>query len=221
MSSHTLETKTTNKKKNKLYFLDLVDYSKRILDALPIEPTPQPLDYALGKLKSVLYEIKHDVVEGLKKLNRPDMAVKAVVPKLGVGMNSIGLLADRLTILIIKEWCLRNKLNSDTTKADNLYSSQTLDIIEAMADARPRESAINAKITTLKANTDATCWEEAYYGLFMTNLLMWESQEVLYIKDITQLPYEELRDYVKWFSFSNIMRNEYVEHCEKLYWNKR
>ncbi len=200
------------------YFLKLVDYSRKIIDALPIESTPQPLDYAIVKLKSVLDGIKDDRIKGLEKITRPSPAIGSATHRKGVGMNTIGLLTDRLVILIIKEWCLRNKANPDIDKADELYNSQTLDIIEALANAEPGSSALNSKITNIKADTYVRSWEEAYYGLFSTNLLMWESQEILYIKDITKLPCEDLRNYVKWFSLSNIMRNEYIQHCEMRYW---
>ena len=200
------------------YLFKLIDCSKQILDALPLELTPQPLDYALGKLRTATNEIMHDQIVNFKKLNRPIVAVNSQAPELGIGMNSVGMLTDRLTILLIKEWCLRNKLNSDADKADQLYSTQTLDVVEAMVNTKRSNSEMNAKITNIKADTHATCWEEAYYGLLATNLLMWESQEVLYTKDIAQLPYDELKDYIKWFSFSNIMRNEFIQHCENFYW---
>ena len=41
---------------------------------------------------------------------------------------------------------------------------------------------------------------------------------MLYIKDISQAPYHELRDYIGWFSRSNIQRNTYIELCEQRYW---
>jgi hypothetical protein len=200
------------------YLFKLIDCSRQILAALPIERTPQPLDYALGKLRTATNEIMHEQIINFKKLNRPIVEVNSPAPELGIGMNSVGMLTDRLTILLIKEWCLRNKPNSDADKADRLYSTQTLDVVEAMVNAKRSNSAMNAKITNIKADTRATCWEEAYYGLLITNLLMWESQEVLYIKDIAQLPYDELKDYIKWFSFSNIIRNEFIQHCEEFYW---
>jgi hypothetical protein len=138
--------------------------------------------------------------------------------KLGTGLNSIGMLTDRLTILIIKEWCLRNKNNLDPEKADKIYKEQTLDIVEAIIHTKPGSSSMNTKITKLRSGARASSWEEAYYGLLKTNILMWESQEVLYIKDISLLKCEELREYIKWFSFSNILRNEYINLCEKKYW---
>jgi len=47
---------------------------------------------------------------------------------------------------------------------------------------------------------------------------MWESQEMLYIRDISAAPCDELRAYISWFSRSNIQRNDYIELTEKRYW---
>jgi hypothetical protein len=138
--------------------------------------------------------------------------------QLGVGLNSIGMLADRFTILIIKEWCLRNKGSQNPDKATELFEKQTLDIIEAMAHSRPGNSAMNSKITHIKGDAVANKWEEAFYGLLTTNLVLWESQEILYIRDIQELPAEELRSYIKWFSYGNMRRNEYIQLCEEFYW---
>jgi hypothetical protein len=128
------------------------------------------------------------------------------------------MLSDRLSTLIIKEWCLRNKPSSNLAKADELYQTQTMDVIYALARAQPGNSSMNTKITYYRSDVTASSWEEAFYGLLSTNILNWESQEVLYIKDIKLLPCEELRDYISWFSFGNIQRNEYIQYCEELYW---
>jgi hypothetical protein len=93
-----------------------------------------------------------------------------------------------------------------------------MDVIYALARAQPGNSSMNTKITYYRSDVTASSWEEAFYGLLSTNILNWESQEVLYIKDIKLLPCEELRDYISWFSFGNIQRNEYIQYCEELYW---
>jgi len=136
----------------------------------------------------------------------------------GIGLNTIGMLADRLTILIIREWSIRHKGARDEDKARRLYDEQTLDIIEALAVTRPGTSSLNSKITRIVADASAQSWAEAFWGLFTTNLLLWESQEILYIKDIGALPAEELRSYIKWFAEGNIRRNEFIQLCEQTYW---
>lgn len=206
--------------KSREYFIRLYDYSRQFLTRLPIESEPQPLTYALGKLQPAIVAMKSHEIEEIRRLVKPSLSSgqlnKDIVTS--VGLNTIGMLIDRLTILIMKEWCLRNKGELNPVKADNLYESQTLDIIECLAKVKRGNSALNTKITSIKANTFVDNWEEAYYGLLSTNVILWESQETLYIKDIALLPASELRDYIKWFSYGNIMRNEYIQWCEVMFW---
>lgn len=203
------------------YFLKLIDYSNEIIACLPIESEPKPLKYVFESLKPELESIEKEKIKGLKNLKRPFHFTDSTDTELGVGLNSIGMLTDRLTILIIKEWCLRNKSNSDPEKADKIYKEQILDIVEAIIYAKPGSSSMNTKITKLKSDIRVSSWEEAYYGLLKTNILLWESQEVLYIKDISLLECEELQEYIKWFSIGNIERNQFIQLCECKYWNKQ
>lgn len=202
---------------NRDYFYALADYSRGLLDRLPLQLTPQPLDYSLGLLAPRLDLMRHAEVGAIREFERPrPSATRDDVP--GVGLNSIGMLADRFTILLIKEWCLRHKGVPSAAKADELFQRQTVDIIEAMDRSRPGTSAVNSKITHIKGGACAQDWAEAFYGLLGTNLLMWESQEMLYVKNISDAPEAELRDYIKWFSVSNMRRNEYISLCENWFW---
>lgn len=199
------------------YFEALARQSSEFLDTLPIELTPQPLEYALEALAPAVERLKATGLSSLRGLARPATA-NAEVQASGVGLNTVGMLTDRFTILLIKEWSLRHKGTPDPAKADALFATQTRDIIAALAQARPGSSSLNSKITSLRSAASARDWSEAYWGLFTTNLLMWESQEMLYIRDITTAPYDELRAYIAWFSRSNIQRNDYIELSEKRYW---
>jgi len=204
---------------NTQYFLDLVTYSKDLLDKLPLEKTPQPLDYAVGMLYDEVKKLKDDEVEKLTRMWSDEIKLNRTESNHSIGLNTIGMLIDRFTILLIKEWCLRNKSNNPQ-KADELFKSQTMDIIHSMANAIPGNSAINSKITNIKTDTKANTWEEAFYGMLTINLVLWESQEVLYIKDISLLPSEELRAYIHWFAHGNMERNVLMELCEKRYWER-
>ena len=200
------------------YFEQLARQSSGFLDRLPIERTPQPLAYALERLAPAVEHMKPLGLEALRSLARPPIA-DAAVREEGVGLNTIGMLTDRFTILLIKEWSLRHKANASAARADALFEQQTRDIIAALAGARPGSSSLNSKITSLKSAARADDWAEAFWGLLTTNLLMWESQEMLYIRDISTAPYDELRAYISWFSRSNIQRNDYIELSEKRYWS--
>ncbi|WP_139171404.1 hypothetical protein [Flavobacterium omnivorum] len=190
------------------------------MDTLPIEKEPQPLQYAVEKLYGKLKQIKEDEVEKLKILwVKKNFIQELPKKKDSIGLNTIGSLTDRFTILIIKEWCLRNKSNN-VQNANNLFENQTKDIIRCLANSVPGNSAINSKITNIKTDVIAQDWEEAFFGLLAVNLVLWESQEVLYIKDISLLPAEELRAYIHWFAHGNMERNVLMELCESRYWEK-
>ena len=200
------------------YFLRLADYAGTLFDALPIELEPKPISYALGILKPEIDARRVAEIGRLKELKPGSEIAQFGNTNTWQGLNSIGMLMDRFTILLIREWCLRNKLNKNEAKADAVFKDQTMDIIEAMVHAAPGSASLNSKITTLKQSVAAEGWEDAFFGLLTINLVLWESQEVLYIKDIKELPCEELRAYIDWFSKGNIVRNEYIQLCEELFW---
>lgn len=200
------------------YFLKLADYAGTLFNSLPIELEPKPISYALGILKPKIDEIRLAEIDKIKLLNPGSEIARFGNMNNWQGLNSIGMLMDRFTILLIREWCLRNKLNKNEARADAVFKDQTLDIIEAMAHAAPGSASLNSKITTLKQSVAADGWEDAFFGLLTINLILWESQEVLYIKNIKELPCEELRAYIDWFSKGNIVRNEYIQLCEELFW---
>ena len=201
------------------YFEQLARESLGFLDSLPIELTPQPLAYALEALAPAVEAMKPKGLRQLREIVRPP-APNSEIKRVGIGLNTVGMLTDRFTILLIKEWSLRHKGNASPAKADALAQTQTRDIIAALSRAQPGTSSLNSKITTLKSAAAAVDWAEAFWGLLTTNLLMWESQEMLYIRDISTAPYDELRAYIAWFSRSNIQRNDYIELVEKRYWQK-
>jgi hypothetical protein len=201
------------------YFLQLADYAHKLFDSLPIELEPKPLSYALNLLKPQVDRRKEEQVAMLRGLRQEgeQLAVPGNDNK-WQGLNSIGMLMDRFTILLIREWSLQHKIHKNLDKARQIREEQTIDIIEAMAHAAPGSASLNSKITNIKGDASATNWEEAFYGLLTINLILWESQEVLYIKDISQLPCEELRAYIDWFSKGNIVRNEFIQLVEQLFW---
>jgi hypothetical protein len=90
-----------------------------------------------------------------------------------VEVNSAGMLADRLTILRIQEWCLRNNGSRNAGKADALYESQTKDVIGALALASPGSSAACSKITNRTGNTSAPEQARTFVLATADNLSAW------------------------------------------------
>lgn len=138
-------------------------------------------------------------------------------PRLPPGMNTIGILADRLTILLVKEWCLRHK-DGKVAVADDLFRQQTMEIITVLAGTTPGIATLLEKVSSHQTGEAASSWEQAYFGLLSADILMWETQEMLYKRNMDAVPAEELRDYIRFFSQANMQRNAHIRDCEKLYW---
>jgi hypothetical protein len=134
------------------------------------------------------------------------------------GMNTIGILADRLTILVCKEWYLRHR-ERRPLDADVIGREQTTDIVTALSLVRPGRARLLEKVGAPPADATACDFEDAYFGLLAANILMWETQEMLYTGDMASVPATELRDYISFFSQANIMRNAFIIQCESLYWH--
>lgn len=200
------------------YFLALADYSRDFAARLGLNDKAQPLDRLLGDLKPRLERMRDAETALIAAIRRP-VSVRTRDGSRAVGMNTVGLLADRLTILVVKEWNLRHR-NADAGGADVLTRSEIPEICRALAQAEPDQPLYVGKISTIRAGAEARTWAEAYFGLLSANLLLWEAQEVLYRRGILELPAEEIRSYIRWFSLGNMLRNEYMALCEQLFWQQ-
>jgi hypothetical protein len=196
------------------YFEALARYSEGLLDRLPIQLRPQGIGEVMGVLQPALQAAREGSVRELEALERPPPPAREAGP---VGMNTIGILADRLSILCVKAWNLEHK-QRDPEAAQTLRRTHLRQIIDCMASCGPGEADLLKKVTGLTSDVDVASWEHAYYGLLASNVLLWEAQEVLYLQDINTASCEELRDYIRWFSYGNIDRNKCISACERRYW---
>jgi hypothetical protein len=197
------------------YFGRLADYSRGLLDRLPIAADIEPIAATFNRLKPAFEAWRSREVMQLRDLARPlPVAVDDGTP---AGMNSIGILADRVTILMCKEWYLRHRQRR-AAEADEVARTQTADIIAVLSQARPGQAKLLEKVSTISSHANAASFEEAYYGLLSANILMWETQELLYVRNMESIAAEELRDYIRFFSQANMMRNAFISQCETLYW---
>lgn len=199
------------------YFSVVATYSTGLLDRLPISPAIESIEATFNRLQPALEQMKPAELRQMSQTKRPSPVVPAQAQ--AAGMNTIGILADRLTILVCKEWYLRHRQGS-TQAADEVRGSQIPDIVQSLARALPGHARLLEKVSANHAQVDAHSFEEAYYGLLMANILMWETQEMLYLRDMEAVPAEELRDYIRFFSKANMMRNAYITQCEMLYWRQ-
>mgnify|MGYP001235934917 CR=1 FL=1 len=133
-----------------------------------------------------------------------------------VGMNTVGLLLDRLTVLCLKLNHFKKKLK-DRKKADTILF-EVKSIIKALKNAQSIDKIDFNKITRHKIISNASNFEEAYFELLISNFILWESQEILYNRNINNCSVNEIRDYLKLFSKYNTLRNFLITKVENFYW---
>ena len=133
-----------------------------------------------------------------------------------VGMNTVGLLLDRLTVLCLKLNHFKKKLKN-RKKADTILF-EVKSIIKALKNAQSIDKIDFNKITRHKIISNASNFEEAYFELLISNFILWESQEILYNRNINNCSVNEIRDYLKLFSKYNTLRNFLITKVENFYW---
>lgn len=200
---------------NREFFTALALYSTELMDRLPISDRIEPIAETFARLKPAIDETRAGATAAMGGLGmvRPEAADGAEP----AGMNTIGILADRLTILICKEWYLRHR-QGRVDGANAVRDEQIPDIVSALANARPGHAKLLEKVSSNNVAVEVSTFAEAYYGLLAANILMWETQEMLYVHDMESVPAEELRAYIRFFSQANMQRNAYIELCERTYW---
>ena len=197
------------------YFSNIANQSRDLMNRLPIAREIEPLPETFGRLRPIFADLRADEVSRLQSVLRPPPRSTNGEP---AGMNTIGILADRLTILVCKEWYVRNR-QKRPADADEV-GRQIGDIVSALAAARPGHPKLLEKVSSRNLALEVASFEEAYYGLLEGNILLWETQEMLYLRDMESVPAEDLRDYIRFFSQANMQRNAYISYCEQVYWSQ-
>lgn len=173
---------------------------------LPTEPLP------IRDLVNVKDKLNYYMEEARTELARVRFENKMnLVASSPVGLNTVGLLLDRLSILVIRHVKTTRRYSFDQDK-------KILEIVSALDFASPGNSSLNTKITTLKSGVVVSDFSEALLFLVCANTLLWEAQEVLYTRGVATLPDSELRDYIEFFSVENVNRNELIQVTDSLFW---
>ncbi len=197
------------------FFNRIFDHSRELISTFPLTTEPAAMDYISGILEDAVRSGRRS-----SPFSNPDVEVaKAQRSNAGgpVGLNTVGLLLDRMSILAVKAWNLEYRANAPE-KAEELRASQVAELVEALASSRPGHSSVNNKLTSHRTDVEAVDFAAACYNLVTTNLLLWEAQEILYNHDIASLPSDELRKYIQFFSTHNLSRNVSIEAIDRLYW---
>ena len=135
------------------------------------------------------------------------------------GMNSPGILWDRLTILHCKKFFtapssphFNSNLNTKHVDIDSELDS----VLKALHTAKPAKNILLAKEAT-ERQSDASSIGAALWELQSSNLAMWINQDLLYTVNVDEVDSNRLREYIKFFSNANRIRNTAIEHLELIY----
>ena len=200
------------------FFDELFDAARALVSCFPLTTEPPTMDYISNVLEPAADAARasHPFTNPGNALAR-ERAQAAAGTGQAVGLNTMGMLLDRLSILAIKTWNLEHRAKAPQ-KARELRQTQVAELIEALAASRPGHSSINNKLTSHRTDVAARDFAEGCYNLVTTNLLLWEAQEILYNHDMSALPDDELRKYIQFFSRHNLKRNVSIEASDRLYW---
>jgi hypothetical protein len=139
--------------------------------------------------------------------------------KLEEGMNSPGILWDRLTILNCKYlFTSQDSVHHKPELHKNLGNVivELESVRKALALAKPARNILLAKEATDRQR-EAAPLEESLWQLQMSNIAMWINQDLLYTVSADDVDPQRLRDYIKFFSKANRIRNTAIEHVEIYY----
>ena len=138
------------------------------------------------------------------------------------GMNSPGILWDRITILHCKKFFtapdsphFKPQLHSNITTTDAELES----VMRALNQSNPARNILLAKEAT-ERQKETPELAVALWNLQSSNLAMWINQDLLYTVNIKDVKSSRLREYIKFFSVANKIRNTAIEQLEIIYHNK-
>ena len=138
------------------------------------------------------------------------------------GMNSPGILWDRLTILNCK--LLFTAPGSPHCKPSlhkNLgnVSLELTSVMKALNNSLPAKHILLAKESTNRQKTVVPL-EDSLWSLQSSNIAMWINQDLLYTVSVDDVDPQRLRDYIHFFSKANRIRNIAIENIELFYIHK-
>lgn len=198
------------------YFRALFQESVDIIGRLPVLREAQPIRYVAEMLEPAALAARPEEAARLRAIPRGAHPVDPEDRRTS-GMNTVGILGDRLSILAIKYWNLLHRHNKPEA-AEKIRNVDADQIVRALAEARPGSETLLSKISVLEVDIHDADWAECYYGLIVYNLLMWEAQETMYLTGLDGAEPDELRALIRWASYGNLRRNHFISRGEILYW---
>ncbi len=139
--------------------------------------------------------------------------------ELELGMNSPGILWDRLTILNCKLlFTGPDSIHHKPSLHKNLgnVSIELKSVMQALNHSHPARNILLAKEATDRQKTIDPL-ETSLWSLQMSNIAMWINQDLLYTVSADDVDPQRLRDYIHFFSKANRIRNSAIENIELFY----
>ena len=191
------------------YFLNIAQEYQQILEKI------FPSWSSQEKLEQAFLSHRLIAISEFKQIHRPSHSINK--SDRSVGLNSVGLLLDRLSILSIKVWYLQH-LDNGHLDTIQICNDQILDVTGALSEAVPAKNSLNSKLTIHQTSVEADEWESAIYDLMTTNLLIWKAQEALYCKSSEEAA-QQFQKYMSLFPEINLRRDAFICLGERLYWS--
>jgi len=138
------------------------------------------------------------------------------------GMNSPGILWDRLTILNCKFFFTdptSKHFNDSLHSKNSNINSELQSVLNALHIAKPAKNILLAKEATDRQKISVPIGS-SLWNLQSSNLAMWINQDLLYTVNIDEVDSKRLRDYIRFFSIANRIRNTAIENIELYYSSK-
>ena len=151
--------------------------------------------------------IKRRLREGIEPLDAIEFQAELSEQK-EYGMNSPGILMDRMTILICK-YCM-----SVSDAARGRAKNQLDDLQLALAQCKPARSIVLEKEAT-ERQTENFEPEIEIVRLQFANIGMWLNQDLLYTDDVMRVSELRLRGYIVDFGILNRLRNIAIERIDR------
>ena len=117
-----------------VFFDELFDAARALVSRFPLTTEPPTMDYISGVLEPAVEEARASSPFGNPGMalarEREQAGVLAAVGGGAVGLNTVGMLLDRLSILAIKTWNLETRAKAPQ-KAHELRVTQIAELVEA------------------------------------------------------------------------------------------
>ena len=135
------------------------------------------------------------------------------------GMNTPGILWDRLTILVCK-LVLASSFSRHSTSPSAVLGDEVMTqingVLEVLHNSMPAKTVLLAKEQTARVS-EAQSLSKSLLKLLQSNLGMWINQDLLYSKDADLVPSSRLNSYIIFFGRYNSKRNSSIEEIDLLY----